>query len=307
VLLNAKVLVLDATALGTIFLAGAEKILELARTPLLVSEGTIGDLEACDLLSHADGPVARLGRMDGKYQIIETQADVVTRNKRRLEEFLKAVERHCEIVPGLPLAKLEKQKREGLISLLGRATAESAAVAIERGGALWSDDLPAAIAAQHIASCKRVWSQLVFEEERKAGGIPLDLYGNLVLGLIEANYSYTWLSPELLLEIGRLRQWKLEDPRLWKVLERLASEETNASSLGVLTLKTLSLLWGGDVLDEVAQAVTIKIGRSILSRADGRVLIEAVRKNIGKAFGVNVLGEAKVRAILSALSEMSLR
>lgn len=194
--------------------------------------------------------------------------------------------------------------------MVGRPLAESAAVAAERGCVLWTDDQLAAVVAGELVGCKRVWSQLVFDEETRAGEFPQAVYAKLVKGLFEAGYSYTWLTPELIVSIGRASAWILTDSGVERVLGHFADPNVNASSLGVLTLKTLHLLWNGEVLEHLAQAVTVRIGANILKRPDGRPLLEAIKTNVQKAFGVNVLGErgeARVSAILAALGKVLVR
>lgn len=303
--LSARGLVLDATALATLFFTGTDEVLKASKVPLLVSEGTLDELRSSEILAHADGePLSRLGRIDGKYRLTRMSPEQVAQQKKRLQAFVERVSASCEVVPGLSLAYVDADKREQLILLVGRPLAESAAVASQRGCALWTDDYLAAVVAGELIRCKRVWSQLVFEEETRAGEFPQEVYAKLVKGLFEAGYSYVWLTPELIALIGGACAWDLADPGFERVLGHFADPNVNTSSLGVLTLKTLRLLWGGEILGGLAQAVTVRLGANILRRPGGRPLLEAIKTNVQKAFGVDVLGRAGVSAILSALESV---
>jgi len=106
----------------------------------------------------------------------ETAADKEQRI-REDEEFIKLVEKTCEVKGATALAALQPEKRDALEKFFGSYGAESMMLASDPDSILWTDDLiQAQTSAQEFGS-RRVWTQIVLGALADLGLLTAEEYG----------------------------------------------------------------------------------------------------------------------------------
>jgi len=273
-------IVIDSTALATLFFSKNYKHLEALPHQILVSRGTLIGLQATleDTWRFGDEEVTP--RDEGSIIVTVSPEEPSDTWKGRMTELIAAVKKHAEIVDGMPLAIMSPDLRNELTALFGRQVAESIAIANARNAVLWTDDLFVAQVAAERCGIRRVWTELMFSLVCGRGNYTDDDMYQLLKSLIEHGYRHCRLTPPVAYRIGEESNWDFRNEPLASVLDWLATP--NILSAGVLEIAEHILprvYYGAD--DVIANPTVLSILGKIGSRPDGRKLVNNLRRRVG--------------------------
>jgi hypothetical protein len=204
-------LVLDESALSTIFVLRMEDILRRLPVPLIISEGTlqaIRDLEALHADPDREGGV--LAKSGDRYQHVDIPPERRAEERARVEGLLQIINEVCRIEGGAALVSMDKETRDKLVAVAGRPAAESMQLAASAGRVLWTDDLRLGDLARTLSKAPRVWTQAVLIWATDRGYCPPDQMATSSLQLLGTGYFWTRIWPGVVTFAAAKSQW---DPR----------------------------------------------------------------------------------------------
>lgn len=229
-------LVLDESALATIFLLGVEDLLRRFPVPLVVSEGTVQRIRDLDTV-HADPNRAGgiLARRGNGYEHVELTPEAIATEKNRIESFLQVVGETCRVEGGAALANLSKDKRDKLVAIAGRPAAESLELAASTGRVLLTDDLILGDLARGFSRGSRAWTQAVLIWASVRGHCPPPRMAEASLHLLGMGYFWTRMWPGAVIYAARRSSWDSGRKPLSDALQHFADPSADVVSLTVLT------------------------------------------------------------------------
>ncbi len=155
-------IVLDLTALATLFALDKLNVLESRETKFIVSQSTVEELRAVVRSGRPDprqpGSMVSLGR---GIRVVEHSVDAARDRYASRVRLMETVTTHCEIRSGRSLAHIEPSARSQMCELFGQHGAESLVLARDGNCLLWTDDAMVAVYGKHELGIRRVWTQVV--------------------------------------------------------------------------------------------------------------------------------------------------
>jgi hypothetical protein len=286
--------VLDLTAVATLFMLQRLDILEQWPTDLVLSPGTLAEIK--EMLAEE-----RRGDPDGHAVITKTETGLVyvqqTKDQKqnymdRLLKLEEIIERKCKIVPSTLLASLEKERRTTLIRGFGQYGAESMLLGTLPGHVLWTDDQVQAGIARAEYGVMRIWTQLALATRTDVGAMTPDEYCDLSAKLAGSRYSFTGVNPLILKHAGMLADWHVTKWPFKQNLEIFSDDTIDDTSALQLCADFLAILYREPLLPETLAIVTVQILENVAKRGRGIVAIRSLRKALPALFGLNVIGQA---------------
>ena len=271
---------LDGSALATLFITGAHRHLRDLAIPVVVSEGTLQEwrrryIEKLELTAKG-GFLAKEG---DQYVFVHESAEAIQQRLGEYREFLDTIQQIAQVEEGMPLCEFTREARERMMGIVGRRAAETIAIARSKGFRLWTDDLCVAALANEHGPIPRVWTDAVVRWGHTRGKIPLEARNELVLSLVRLGYFYTRVEPEVAMWAGERSEWSVADPSLEALIDWFSNPYTKRE--GILAL-------AGRLLPEVsrkaspfrANTVIMQLLRRIEQRPDGvRIIAESAEGN----------------------------
>ena len=223
---DAAELVLDPTAASVLFLSDAWRFMDGPPRPLVVSDGTLGELRR--LRSRLEGgqrAEAHVVWHAGRAVFVDNTDQDRARRQERIDAlggFLAWLGRHAAREDGLALLDVEPAKRRLLMRAFGRATAEAVALARARPGrALWCDDAALAEYAAAEHGVRSAWSELVLATGTEAVGQPNVGQLQLTAWLCRTRSGFTRVTPPVLVREAERAAWDVADWRLRRLLDTM--------------------------------------------------------------------------------------
>jgi len=294
-------LMLDGTALATLFLTGAYSHLPALGVPLKVSEGTLQEWRKRyveKLNSPREGRF--LSKSDNQYVFMEESADAVEARVGEQRRFIEWIQQNVELEEGMPLADVTREQREKMISLVGRAAAESIAIALSEGFVLWTDDISVAAFAAGTGGVERVWTDSVFRWASAQGKVSLEAKNELVLKLAQMGYFYTRIDRSVALWSAERAQWNVADPAFGALLDWFANPFTKREGITGLGAQLLEGISQNADEFRVNMVVTQLLTR-IAQRPDGTQILRKLYGMIGGICGLDVVGAQRLRQLFQLL------
>ncbi len=299
-------LVVDPTAIATLYFA--DHIASAIRMPtrLLVCEGTLEEYRD-RIREHSSPPSGFLGKHRGRYfSINQEQIDSAT-ELRKTVTFLQRVTERFQVVSGENLAKIEPAARQELTDLFGPETAEAVAHAAVSGAALWTDDLGVATVASSLLGVRSVWTQRIFHHFLTTGLIDEKDLVDLTIHLVKWNYQFSRFDRSVFDEAGRRSHWDPASEPFASVIRYFSLRETTYEGLLPLAAFAVQSVYRHAQLAHQQEACVSALLRSILNRPDGRCFIGDLIGHAQEIFGINVVAEASfkrhARRLLTGLVE----
>ncbi len=233
---TANTIVVDESALATLFILGQEELLKSIPVPLVVSEGTLQAIKDLDALrSDPETPGGVLARCGDHYEHIETTPEVKADEKARLESLLETIRGTCRIEGGTGLAGLDKETRDKLVAVAGRPAAESMQLAVSRGRILWTEDLRLADLAKGVSGTKRIWTQAVLIWATDRGFCHPRQMATAALRLLGMGHFWTRMWPGAVTFAARESQWNPKQSPLSDAIRHFSDPDADILSLTRLT------------------------------------------------------------------------
>ena len=223
----AQRIVLDPSFLATLFLTDTFDKIIVPNGLWTITEATHREISRWRQLyreSNKDGGFVT--KIDGRHVLLPNDAWDHSRIIERFERFEAIVEDRISIEPGDEILQCGKTLRQQLVGFFGLACAQSIATAMRPGYLLWTDDLVAGVISADSAKCHRVWTQGVVGWLVETGQIKSEIYDELSLRFVEANYAYTLISPSIVILAAKKSNWNANDLSLKKCIAWFSNRAT---------------------------------------------------------------------------------
>jgi tetratricopeptide (TPR) repeat protein len=298
-LASAQPLVLDSTAIFSLF--GLEALEGLSGLPLrlVVSENTLYELRGAHVLTpDAIKPAGFVGSEAGRLWYQENDPEMVRQQQARLKQFIGKFERRIEVCAAPLLTPVEPSKRRPLVSALGRSELDALLLAKVNGWTLWSDDQVLAQLAGAEFAVGRVWTEAVVRWLGGTGVMEPHSVSECVLALLGRNYQFTSLTVEDVIHAAVLSSWDAGREPLASAIGRLGDNEWETPGIFRLAGEVLVRAWRASLSDVVAEAFTVRIVEEFASRSEGIDLVVALGRSIDVFFGLDALNAKRAKAVI---------
>ena len=288
---SCNTLVLDMSAIGTLFLLDIVSCLDKFQVDIIVSQGTINSLRLMvaneDLIQGHAGFLVKSGQGIALQEASPEQTKIYM---DKLRDLISALERHCKIESCEKLAEIEPSKRGSLVEFFGQYGAEAMVLADLPERVLWSDDLAQAVIANSELGVSRVWTQLFLEFAAESGEIDNEELLVASAKLTGFGYSFTSQWPETILQAGKLAEWKIEREPLSRALKTFSDDSIDLMQIIRLVVGFLKLIYLEPIILITRENVTIAVLEEISKKENGIQGIRVLHKYLPDIFGLNVVG-----------------
>ena len=291
---SCNTVILDMSAISSLFLLERLEILEHWAVDLVVSQGTVNEI--CQMI--ADESWFRSGKSG---LIIKTETGIAiweaTEEQKRayvkkLRHLVKVLEGTCKVEPCRSLAAMLPEKRETLVKGFGHYGAESILLSAVPGALLWTDDQAQALLARSEYGVSRVWTQFVIGACVDSSTVDPEAFLDASAKLLGFDYRFTSASPQIIRQAGVIAHWKIDAWPLAQALSVFGMESVDLEQVLQLAGGFLKLLYQESFLPESKAIVTVGVLENIAKRNGGIQGIEVLQRVLPKILGVNVVGLA---------------
>lgn len=306
---SCNTLVLDVSAIASLFLLDRLDILENWPIDLVVSRNTVNELRqmiANEVQVHS-GASKQLVKTETGYASVERTVEQKEAYIGELRHLVEVVEAICKVEPCEALAAMEPEKRGTLVNCFGQYGAEAVLLAAVPGGVLWTDDFAQAERARSEHGVSRVWTQFVIGARAEAGMVDPETFLDASAKLLGYGYSFTGPNPEIVRQAGVVAEWKVDSWPLSQALSIFAEESASLEQILQLAAGFLALLYRESLLSTTKANVTVKILENIARKKEGIQGIHALREALPNIFGLNILGLEEAAATIDAWLKSSRR
>jgi hypothetical protein len=293
---EAKTLVIDPSALATLFFSGQYEHLRKLRGKCVVCESALE--EYAELQRQFASPSQGFtGKFKGQYLFRKDDPEERRRQEERLATFLAEIRPLVTLRTGEHLARFNAEQRREMVGLFGQPTSESVAEAAATEAVLWTDDVAVAELARHHAKLeKRVWTQAVFI----ATASP-QVCADLALFLLQWRYFFTRIGPGVVVPAGNQAGWDAQRGPLAAVLRWLSAPELQEEGAIMVGAWMLPLIWRHAPLPHQREAVTRKLALELLKRQGGRDIVAGFVAAINTLFKIDAIGGENCKRALQAV------
>ena len=300
VLGNSTKIVIDPSALATLFLTGVFRILPPLQTSIITSEGVMQEYRTIlDKLS--ERPIGFLTKIQGRHVMVPANPEENERYQQGLTEFLEWLSRTAQIEGGTVLVTLQKDTRDQAVEEFGLAAAECLALAIREGAVLWTDDIVLAAYAFGKHGIQRTWTQAVAIYLQRAGILGKAELDDITLKLVEGGYTFTHLAIENIFYAIKKADWNETNQPFRAVAHWLADEQINPAHSTKLIAITLPLIWREAPLIGQKEAATLGLIRSLMRRPRGVAHVNNLQSLVTSAFGVDSLNADRCQRFIQEI------
>ena len=299
---SSNTVVMEMSAISSLFLLDRLEILDAWSGDIIVSQGTVSVLREMiatkvRLESSESGVLMKRG---SGFEIVENSPEKRGEYIEKLRQLIQVLDKKCDIVPCALLAAMEPEKRNTLIKLFGQHGAESIVLASLPGRALWTDDHIQSGFSRQEYGVQRVWTQLIVGAMADSGAVESEVYYDVSARLAGFGYFFTSMDPHILRYAGDLASWKVDE---WPFAQALASLEHDSIDIETavqFTAAFFPLLYKEELLVDPERAVTLRILNHLSNKKDGFAGIHALRKALPRIFGLDVPGETAANQTIDA-------
>ena len=308
---SCNTVVLDISAISSLFLLDRLDILEGWPVDIVVSRNTVNEL--CQMVVNEELVGERvtgvLLKTDTGHAFVESTAEQKADYLDKLRRLVSTIEDNCKIEPCQALAKLDPQKRGILIEVFGQYGAESILLAATVPKAvLWTDDFAQAGLAKGEHGVSRVWTQLVVAKLAESGVVRPEVFLDASAKLFGYGYYFTGQNADIIRHAGIIAEWKIDRWPFSQTLSIFAEEDLDLRQVLQLARDFIRLLYQESLLPESENAIMIKILENIAKKKGGVQGISYLFEALPVIFGVNVIGLTRAtETIGSWLNEISNR
>ena len=303
--------VLDMSAISSLFLLDIPDILKGWSIDIVVSRNTVNELRQMvvneELVHEKETGV--LLKTDTGHAFLENTAEQKADYINKLRRLVSAIEDNCKVEPCQVLAELDPQKREILIEVFGQYGAESILLAATVPKTVfWTDDFAQAGFARNEHGVLRVWTQLVIRKLAESDVVKPEVFLDASAKLFGYGYYFTGQNADIIKHAGIITEWKIDRWPFSQALSTFAEESLDLRQVLLLAGDFIRLLYQESLLPESRNTIMVKILENIAKKEGG---VQGIRYLLGALpaiFGVNVIGLARATETISSwLKETSNR
>jgi hypothetical protein len=295
-------LIIEPSAIATMFLLNLEDFLRQIPVTLVLSQGTIGELNEMlleDTLYRGEGGVLAKAAHGIAFMPI-TPAE---REQRRqsLASRIDKLKAACKIVGCVELAKLDAKHRDVMIKAFGQGGAESVVLASKPGHLLWTDDCRLAAFGRVEYGAKSAWTQILLQWAAAKGYIPEEYFLSSTARLIGFGYSFTSPSLPALVMAAKIADWNAARWPLASAIDQLGSESIYLRDAAALAVGFMEKIYREPLIfDEQRRSIVRTLLDKLATRPGGISAIQEIKRAVRNFFGLNVLGALDVLATIEA-------
>lgn len=296
---SCNTVVLDLTAISSLFILDRLDILGCGVVDFVVSQSTVNELRLMitnKSLLHSKESVVMFKSESG-YIYTETTQEQHESHIKSLRNIVEVLETNCKIISSNALAAMEPKERETFIEGFGRYGADAILLTTSPGVVLWTDDQAQATVAKAEYGVSRVWTQVMIEKCVDSGFVETGVYLDASAKLGGYGYYFTGINPEIIRQAGVISDWQLDSWPLARVLSIFADESIELEQLLHLAAGFLKLLFQETILFTTRQSITVEILENIAQKEGGLQGISSLKLALPEYFGINIVGLMKVNRI----------
>ena len=287
---------LDGSALSTLFITNTSSVLEQLPVECIVAEHTLYDFKRMRLLDHQEGKgLNTIGKHGNHYVQDKWSPDDLKAFQERVRRFIFDVEKSCTILPGGSLTRIPAEHREVLMDVCGRGIAESMVASTEPNSVLWTDDRVVSDLAYESLKTRRVWTQAVVEWLASAQLVSGEVQDRLSVDLQVAGYFWTRLSPRAIVGAAKDCGWDIGNRRFAAAIGQFSRAEGDLEALTLAAAGVLRLTWQSGLPAVKPEVVTIRILSLFNTRPDGYKAIQRLIKDRLIWFGNDAFNAERFR------------
>lgn len=156
---------------------------------------------------------------------------------------------------------------------------------------------------QKRSTVKSAWTQVVLQWAAQRGHISEQKFFASTAKLIGYGYSFTSPSLPALIAAAEISDWDKARWPLSRALDQLGTDSIQLRDAASLTVPFLERIYRESILDERRRALTWALMDQIGNRSGGIPMVQAIKRAVPSAFGVNVLGADAVASTIMPRSE----
>ena len=268
---SCNTLVLDMSAIASLFLLDRLDVLGNWSIDLVVSRNTVNELRqmiANEERVHSKES-GRLVKTEAGLAAVESTAEQKENYIRGLRHLVEVLEANCKVEPCEALAAMEPEKREIIVNFFGQYGAEALLLAAVPGGVLWTDDLAQTGLARSEHGVSRVWTQFVIGVRADSGMVGSEIFFDASAKMFGYGYSFTSSNPQIVRQAGVIAKWKVDSWPLSQALSAFAEESVDPEQILQLAAGFLTLLYQESLLSTTKANITVKILENIAKKNGG--------------------------------------
>ncbi len=299
---SCNTVVLDMSAISSLFLLDRLDILEHWPIDLVVSQSTVNELRQMitnESLVHS-GKSGVMVKTEMGHAFVERTEEQNEAYIKKLRYLVEVLEANCKIKSCKSLAAMKPEKRETLVKGFGQYGAEAILLSAVPGAVLWTDDYAQAALAREEHGVSRVWTQFVIGACVELGVVNPEAFFDASAKLLGYGYYFTGKNPQIIRQAGVIAEWKVDGWPLSQALSSFAEESIDLVQMLQLAAGFLRLLYQESILPQTKMNITVKILENIAKRKGGIEGIRSLHKALPRIFGVNVVGLADAAKTIEA-------
>jgi hypothetical protein len=295
---QAKTIVVDASALATLFLSRSYRFLKDIPLQLVVSFGAYRSLRQLyieRLNSTGQGFLTKVG---DRFVFQEENVEARQKYLDDFGEFIQLLESLALIEEGRAFAKIPREEREKIDHLFGRASGESIALAQADDRILWLDDLPLAQHAGATFGVRCAWTQSVLCHGYERTWLSEDVFATVSLELIQFGYTVTRLVPNIVCAAGKRANWSLSDRHFRTALSWFGNGDVPAARVAWaaanVIVDVMTIVVDPTQSDEIVAALLHEVS----SRHDGQSLLKKFREDLDASWKTVAVDAERLKCVI---------
>ncbi len=296
-----EAIVLDLSALGTLFALDAIDLLATLPGPWIVARSTLELVQQrVQQEERTSGEVGTIVATPLGPLALDADEDLIAQRRARWRALAEVLARHTTIESGSVLATLPASRRADLIALFGQSGAASIALARQPGRVLWTDDWAMTVIGRQEYGIAAAWTQPLLTGFVARERLDRGRYSELVLQLAVGGYTWTVLEAADVTLALRQAAWDVDRLPLSAALDWLGSNVLTTVGTCLLVGPLLVTIWREAPTDQHAARITRRICERIRLRPDGVIILAALHRNLRSFFQLDALREVRAGNVIAA-------
>lgn len=272
-------IVLDLSAIATLFLCDAIDLISKLNLPVIISQGCAEELDRIMGTTHDGSPRAGLRFTWHDEQMVGVQITEQLQAEKD-EYFTKQLEKIRAIAvvePCRELSAMAEEVKNPLIAIFGRHGTQSILLAKKPGRVLWSDDFVQSSIAVKEYGARVAWTELVVANLESRGLITRKDAVAAVTTLLGYRYEVVTITPAIFVEAARRAGWDKNSPPFSHALfpfAKLPITENIFAIIGGIASEAIR-----EVVDSRERALVIRgFLETLVARTDGIRILSLISR-----------------------------
>jgi hypothetical protein len=198
-------IVLDLSAIATLFLCDAMDLLTKLNLPIVISQGCAEEIDRITGKTHDGSPRAglRIGWQNEQMVGFEVTEQFHAERDQHFAKQLEKVRATAVIEPCRELSAMAEKVKEPLIAIFGRYGTQAMLLAKKPGRVLWSDDFVQSSIAIKEYGVRVAWTELVVANLESRGFLSRKDAAAAVTTMLGYRYEVVAITPAIFVESAR--------------------------------------------------------------------------------------------------------